>query len=102
MNFINHSWLSFCFMILILLSDFNHCPVMTFIDILEQIFDCLDAGTDLHIDMTIVLCTEKLVVWDNPSIIQQDHSVSYFYLNIVAILPVTIYRVEILPLESFI
>jgi hypothetical protein len=41
---------------------------MVFIDILEQIFDCLDAGTDLHIDMTVVLCTEKLVVWDRQSI----------------------------------
>ena len=56
-------------------------PVMTLVNVLKQILDCLDAPTCLNIDVAVEQTEEIRVVRHNPSIIKLV-STNFFFLVI--------------------
>jgi hypothetical protein len=56
--------------LLVSLSHDNRCPVMTIVNVLKQILDCLDAPTCLNIDVVVEQTEEIWVVRHNPSIVK--------------------------------
>ena len=47
------------------ISNLHSSPVMSLVDILVDILDCLDRSTDFHIDVTVILGKEVRIVRDN-------------------------------------
>src|SRR5882762_5010029 len=46
------------------IANLNSSPVMTLVDILVDVLDCLDRSTDFHIDVTVILGKEVRIVRD--------------------------------------
>ena len=44
--------------------------VMTFVHILMYVFNRLDGGADLNVDMTVIFCNEVGIVWYNVTVVQ--------------------------------
>jgi hypothetical protein len=69
---------------------------MTFVYVLEQVFNSLDAPTCLDIDVTVEETKEVWVIRDNPSIVQFAPSDLFF----TVIVTTSVDRVRILPLQG--
>jgi hypothetical protein len=67
--------------LLISLSYSHRCPVMTLVNVLKQIFDCLDAPTCLNIDVAVEQMKEIRVVRHDPSVVKLM-SMNLFFLAI--------------------
>jgi hypothetical protein len=67
---------------------------MAFIDVLEQVFNSLDASTCLNIDVVVEELEEVRIVRDDPSIVQFATS----YRLLTPIFTPSVNRIRILPL----
>jgi hypothetical protein len=70
--------------------------IMSFVYVLEQVFNSFDAPTRLNIDVTVEEAKEVRVVRDNLSIVQFTPS----NLFLTPIITTSINRVRILPLQG--
>lgn len=74
----------------------NRCPVRSFIDVLVDILDCLNRGTDLDINMRAELTEEIRVIGDDPAVIVDNLLVwgSWFVdCKCLAVIPPPILRI---------
>jgi len=68
-NFISFDHIP-CGGIVALAWDLNNCTIMSFINVLEQIFDCTNVVTNLNIDVRIIFGRQINIVQYHPTIVQ--------------------------------
>ncbi len=50
--------------------NLNNCTIMSFINVLEQIFDCTNVVADFNVDVRIVFGWQIDIMWYHPTIVQ--------------------------------
>jgi hypothetical protein len=46
------------------------CTIVTLVDIFVNVLDSLDSGTDLYVDMTVILCGQPRIVGNNMTVVK--------------------------------